>query len=213
MTSDVTPPAPVQRKCVVWGAHAALWTEDPALMGVVDVEVRKREAGASPEQACAPAAKGGRRFSDADKVYDPVGAVGRHLVTLYPDGLGVLSSFSVLDMDSGALLLEDQFNVEKGIDLARTATGASISWWTRLDDVPCVPRRGESGCWTRILAAARVPPSVRVPQPDCEAIVARNPGVTEKPYGIVQITVHTRGTLGRPGRDYLPDPATCDASE
>ncbi len=212
-TSDVTPPAPIVRRCDAYPAHAVLWTENPALQGVVDVEVRATPPGTSPEQACAPSAKGGRRFKDSEQVYDPIGAIGRHLVTLSPEGIGVLSSFAVVDMDSGARVLEDQFNVEKGIDLALAAGGTTISWWTRLDDVPCVPRRGERACWPRILAAAKVPPTVKIPQPDCEAIVARIPSVVEKPYGIIQITVHARATLGKPGREYLADPATCDESE
>src|SRR5512146_3319474 len=78
--ADVTPPAPIVRRCDAYPAHAVLWTENPALQGVVDVEVRARAPGTSPEQACAPTVKGGRRFEESDQVYDPIGAIGRHLV-------------------------------------------------------------------------------------------------------------------------------------
>lgn len=212
-TPDVTPPASIVRRCDAYPAHAVLWTENPALMGVLDVELRARPVGLSPEQVCAPSTSAGRRFKESDGVYDPVGAIDRYLVTLYPDGIGVLSSFQVIDMDTGTRLLDEQFNVTKGLDFSRAAGGVTLSWWTRLDDVPCVPRRGEGACWQRILAARKVPAGVQIPQPDCEPLVKRIPSVVEKPYGIIQITVHARATLGKPGVEFFADPATCDESE
>jgi hypothetical protein len=207
----MVPPRPIVRKCVAWGAHAAVWTEDPSLMGVQDLELRARPGGWAPEKVCAPTLAGARRVPANDQIFDPVGAVGRHLVTLYPDGLGVLSSFALVDMETGARILGDEFNVEKGIDFTRTGGEVTASWWSNVGDVPCVPRRGESACWLRILAAKKVPATLKIPAPDCEPILKKRPAAAAE--GSVQITIRARTTLGRSAIEYLADPATCDAAE
>lgn len=48
---------------------------------------------------CATSAEGAheRALSNRD-TYDPVGAIGPHLITVYPDGAGVLTSFQVIEM-------------------------------------------------------------------------------------------------------------------
>jgi hypothetical protein len=204
-------PRPIVRKCVAFAAHAAVWTEDPSQKGVQDLELRARPSGWAPEKVCVPTLAGARRIPANDQIFDPVGAVGRHLVTLYPDGLGVLSAFSIVDMDTGARVLGDEFNVAKGIDLARSGGDVTVSWWSNVGDVPCVPRRGESACWLRILAAKKVPSRPRIPAPDCEPILKRRPEAAAE--GSVQITIHARTTLGRDGIEFLGDPATCDEAE
>lgn len=212
MSDRMVPLAPIYRRCSVYEAHAVVWTEDPSVMGATDMEVRARPPGAPVERVCAPTVAGSRPVSPADAEVLPIGAIGRHLVTLYPDGHGVLSTFHLMDLETGARVFDGVFNVEKGIDLARAGGSIAVSWWTQLSDLPCLPRRGERACWKRILADAQVPPSVAIPQPDCEAIVARRPGAVKDPDGSVQITVRARVKLGTPGIEYLPEPATCDES-
>lgn len=207
---DTVPPPKVVRMCAAYASHAVLWTENSWLIGEQDVAVRARPGGWTAERICAVTAEGAkeRSFSNAD-TFDPVGAVGRYLFTVYSDGAGVLSSFQVIDMETGRHVIEDEFNLDKGVVVASGSKGQTVSWWSSIGEPPCLPRRGESECWQRILKARKVPKTVQIPQPDCEAIVMRNPSHATDPVGI-QVTIHVRAALGGSGPEYLGDAATCD---
>lgn len=210
VTEDTVPPSRVVRKCAAYRSHAVLWTENPALIGEQDVAVRARPVGWSPERICAVTAEGAQERSLSNtETFDPVGVGGRYLFTVYPDGAGVLTSFQVIDLDTGRHVIEDEFNLDKGVVVASGSRGETVSWWSAIGELPCLPRRGESECWQRILKARKVPKTVQIPQPDCEAIVMRTPSFATDPVGI-QVTIHVLAALGRSGPEYLGDAATCD---
>jgi hypothetical protein len=209
-TMDVDPPAKVVRKCAAYASHAVLWTENPALVGDQDVAVRTRPAGWPPERTCVAAAEEAheRSLSNRD-TYSPVGIVGRYLFAVEDDPHGALTRFQVVDMDTGRHLIDDTLHHEKGFDVVRDRAGVTVSWWSSVGQLLCLPRRGESACWRRVLMARKVPAAVTIPQPDCEAIAKRRPSYAADPAGI-QVTVHVRFGLGRSDLEYLGDAATCD---
>jgi len=206
------PAEPATRTCLAYAGHAVLWS-DEGEMGASDLEIRKRPKGMTAEAACAERFPGKViRPQEGDEAMEPAGIFDRWLFEVSADDFGILATFALVDLDTGARSYEDDYQPGRELRFERTAEGPLLTYWSSLGRFDCIPRRGESACWQRIRERHAIPPEV--PQPDCEAAIAAQPEVlTGDADRAAQIAVHVRvPRLSRRDAVYLPDPPSCEAA-
>jgi hypothetical protein len=142
----------------------------------------------------------------------PAGVFDHYLVTVFPDGFGVLGSFTIFDLDTGAKVFGDEYAFGQELDFASGPGGPTLTYWAVLRELDCIPRRGDASCWKRVRERQGIPPTVQ--QPDCERVVAKDPSVLKgAPARSLQVTLHVRvPRLSRRAPTYLPDVPSCDAT-
>ena len=200
------------RSCLAYAGHAILWS-DEGEMGASDLEIRKRPKGMTAEAACAERFGGKAiRPQEGDEAMGPAGVFDRWLLEVSADDFGILATFALVDLDSGARSYEDDYQPARELWLERTAQGPVLTYWSSLGRFDCIPRRGEPECWQRIRERHGIPPEV--PQPDCEAAIAAQPEMLSgEADRATQIAVHLRvPRLSRRDAVYLPDPPSCEAA-
>lgn len=193
------------RRCQVFKAYAVLGTSG-AFMGTADLEFRSRPKGVTPAAACGAAFSGRSVRPRLKETLGVMGVFGRYLVGVFPDGFGLLGSFSLIDLETGATVFSDEYEYARGVVFEQTAQGPALTYWSRLGGFDCIPRQGESACWDRIRGKRHIPATV--PQPDCETAVADRP--SQQGASSAQITLHVRvPRLSRRSATYLSDRPNC----
>lgn len=210
------PPAPglpenAIRRCRAFTSYAVLGTYSTD-MGTADIEFRTRPKGMTPAAVCGAGFHGHSvRPTPAPDALDVMGIFGRYAVGVFPDGFGILGSFSLLDLESGAKVYSDVYEYARRLVFERSAEGPVLTYWSRLASLDCIPRRGESACWKRIRETHHIPATVS--QPDCEKAVAERPSIVAKDMDSAQITVRVRvPRLSRRDATYLSGQSSCGLS-
>jgi hypothetical protein len=203
------PGKPATRTCLVFARYAVL-SSDEGGMGVEDLELRVRPAGMAPAEVCVDGFRGRSVHPTGEAASDyPLGVFGRQLFVIYGDRFGVLAAGALLDLESGKTVFQDEYEDERGITFERGREGPVLTYWSPLKDLDCIPRRGEAACWSRVRERNGIPATV--PQPDCEAAIAKEPTMLQGEVSrAAQITVHVRvPRLSRREATYLPDRPGC----
>ncbi len=206
-TSADSAASPV-RHCTVYRAFAILWTADTDI-GAKDLVFLARAHGEPPQSLCASGFKGRTVRLDAESDV-PVGAVGPYLVAEWPDSFGVAQGFSVYDLDRGKRAFKGSRHLGKPPLFRRSGRDLVIDYWSVLENMVCVPRDGEPGCWERLKKANGIPASAKTAPPDCEHVFAKDASAAKEPRAL-QIAVHVRmARFSRRDAEYPADAAACD---
>jgi hypothetical protein len=136
-----------------------------------------------------------------------------YLVAVFPDGAGVLGSFTVYDLDTGKKAFGDEYAYEREVLFEGGKDGPTLTYWAALHGFDCVPRRGDATCWKRVREKQGIPAFVQ--QPDCEQAVAKRPSALQgEPRQSIQITLHVQvSRLSRRNTVYLPVRPGCDLTD
>jgi hypothetical protein len=210
---NTTPSFPVLRNCLVYRSYAVLWTDDGSFGGVSAIEVRARATAAKPSEACADAFAGQRLLAgDPDPITGgaPMGVLGHWLVL---DGLTCHEAkcgFGLVDLKTGKKALNAAFHSGRELRFSLSSGGVIASYWATIEELPCVPRRGETICWRQILEQVGVPLGAKVPQPDCEQIVGELGA--DRLARAFMVAIHVQRSLPAGELKYLGDRPWCGAA-
>jgi hypothetical protein len=194
----------VKIRCVDVGASMLVEIDDPGLMGAKEVWLKKKLGDAMPP--CDANESGVTHITGIPGYGYVAGTKGDYLFATSADSFTDRSGLRVFSLVTGEQLYETEFNVDQPITL--TAEGKSL--WLRFHVAvtsTCNPLGAEAAsCWKEIRESARVPESVEIKPPPCDAAFK---GKSAMP-GPALISLPAEVDLSSPKTlKYLPGAATC----
>ena len=194
----------VSLRCREVGEVVIYEVNDPGLIGARDLWLEKKGATTPP---CDANERSGRvQLHGAEGFGYVAGSKGDFLFVTSADGFGEKQSLRVFSLSSGNQLFETEYSSQQPLTL--TVEGKSV--WLRFHQsvvVTCEPH-GETAeaCWKDIREAARVPESVEIKPPPCDAIFKGKSHLA----GTSQVSLPAEVDLSNPKVvKFRPGAATC----